>query len=129
MTAMPSELKVYKVKNFLRKNESGRLSRERSTQIINEIAAAAMFNPNHNILLDFRKTEVSGASMLEILKTALELDKFKDVLTNKIANVIPDNEDRISIAAKFEAVVAMKGIDYKFFTDFEAAIEWLSDIS
>jgi hypothetical protein len=126
---MPSELKIYKVKNFLRKNESGVLSKERSTEIINEIAAAAMFHPDHNILLDFRETEVSGASMLEILKLAVELDKFKDILTNKIANVIPANKDRISIATKFEAAVAMKGIDYKFFTDFEAAIEWLSDIS
>ena len=64
------------------------------------------------------------------LKTVLEIEKLRDVLKNKIANVIPNDQDRIAIAKKAEAALRYKGlIEYKFFTEFEAAIEWLSDIS
>jgi hypothetical protein len=126
---MSSDIKIYSIKNFLRKNESGHLSEERVTEIINEIVSAAMIHPDHNVLLDFRETELSNVSMVDILKTAMEVGKFKKVLKNKIANVIPDNEDRISIAKRTEAAIQLKGIDYKFFIDFEEAIDWLSEIS
>jgi hypothetical protein len=66
--------------------------------------------------------------MTDIMKSAQELFVFKDVLRNKIANIIPKDKDRVSIAEKAEAAIQLGGIHYKFFTDFEAAIEWLSDI-
>ena len=47
---------------------------------------------------------------------------------NKIANVIPGDEDRVSLAKKFEACMKIKKFQYKIFTDFEDAIEWLSDV-
>jgi len=48
---------------------------------------------------------------------------------NKIANVVPNNEDRLVIARRFKACLDIQGFTYDFFTDFEAAIEWLSDTS
>ena len=127
---MPENIKIYKIKDFVRKNESGELSRDRITKIIMEIATAATLYPGHNILIDSRKTTMSyDVNMIDIMKTTMELEKFKDVLKSKIANVIPEDENRISIAKKSESSIQIKGIKYKFFTDFEAAIEWLSDVT
>ena len=126
---MPSGIKIYKIKDFIRKNESGDLNSDRVTEIIKEIATAAAFHPDHNILIDSRKTKLpDDVNMTDIMKTALEMSAFKDVLNNKIANVIPIDKDRVSVAEKVEAAIQIKGIHYKFFTDFEEAIEWLSDI-
>jgi hypothetical protein len=126
---MSSGIKIYKIKDFIRKDESGELNRDRVKEIILEIGAAAAFHPDHNMLIDFRETTIScDVNMTDIMKSAMELSTFKDVLRNKIANIIPKDKDRVSIAEKAEAAIRLGGIEYKFFTDFEAAIEWLSDI-
>jgi hypothetical protein len=126
---MSSGIKIYKIKDFIRKDESGELNRDRVKEIILEIGAAAAFHPDHNMLIDFRETTIScDVNMTDIMKSAMELSTFKDVLRNKIANIIPRDKDRVSIAEKAEAAIRLGGIEYKFFTDFEAAIEWLSDI-
>ena len=126
---MSSGIKIYKIKDFIRKDESGELNRDRVKEIILEIGAAAAFHPDHNMLIDFRETTIScDVNMTDIMKSAMELSTFKAVLRNKIANIIPKDKDRVSIAEKAEAAIQLGGIHYKFFTDFEAAIEWLSEI-
>jgi hypothetical protein len=126
---VPSGIKIYKIRDFIRKGESGELNRDRVKEIILEIGAAAAFHPDHNMLIDFREPTISyDVNMTDIMKSAMELSTFKGVLRNKIANIIPKDKDRVSIAEKAEAAIRLGGIEYKFFTDFEAAIEWLSDI-
>jgi hypothetical protein len=127
---MPSDMKIYTMRDFIRKNEAGGLSKQRIREILGELAAVAARYPEHNILLDFRETKVSDVTMVDILRTAMEVEKFKHALKNKVANVVPNDQDRVSIARKAEAAIQYKAvIDYKFFTDFEEAIDWLSDIS
>jgi hypothetical protein len=124
-----SGVKIYKIKDFIRKDESGELTRDRVKEIILEIGTAAAFHPDHNILIDFRETTIShDVNMTAIMKSAKDVFAFKDVLRNKIANIIPGDKDRISIAERAEAAIQLGGIHYKYFTDFEAAIEWLSDV-
>ena len=124
---MSSDVKIYRLKDFIRKTESGDLSYDRIIEIVNEIAAIASFHSDHNVLLDFRETTVSIESMYEIMKIAMELSKITTLLRNKIANVIPSDTERIALAKKFEAALQLKGLQYKFFTDFENAIDWLSE--
>ena len=45
----------------------------------------------------------------------------------KIANVVPNDADRISMAQKLEACIKIKNFQYRVFTDLEEAIEWLSE--
>jgi hypothetical protein len=124
-----SEIKIYKIADFIRKNESGELSQDRIREIVNEIGAIATFDPDYNILIDTRETTISySVNMSDIMKTAIELSVFKNSLPNKIANIIPKDEKRVSIAEKTQAAIRIKGIEYKIFTEFEAAIDWLSDI-
>ena len=126
---MPSEVKIYKIQDFIRQNETGELTRDRITDIIHEIAALAHFHPDHNILFDFRKTTFPpDYDMADILETVSEMEKFKEYLKEKIATVIPNIEDRVWIAKQTESALQLKGIEFRSFTDFEEAIDWLADI-
>ena len=122
-------ISIYKIQDFIRKDASGELSYNRAETILKEIAVTAASHPNHNILLDFRNTSVAHSNMTDIIKIALEVDKYKFILKNRIASIIPDESERILHAQKVEAAFNLKGIQYKFFTDFEAAIQWLSDVA
>ena len=126
---MSSGIKIYKIKDFIRKSESGEIDFEKSIQIIRELSMAAAFHANHNILIDLRKTTTSVAGMDDLMKIAMELVQLMPPsFKNKIANVIPNDEDRVFVAENFEACMKIKKFQYKFFTDFEQAIEWLSDV-
>jgi len=65
---MLSGLKIYKVKDFLRKTETGNIDLKRSKQIVRELAMAAGLHTNHNILIDLRETSVSVANIEDIMK-------------------------------------------------------------
>jgi hypothetical protein len=127
---MASEIKIYKIKDFVRLNESGEIDLDRSITMVRKLAAVTTFNLDHNILIDLRKTKVALTDMEDVMKITLELIQcMPPGFTNKIANVIPPDENRASLAKKFELCMNIKNINYKFFTDFEQAIEWLSDVT
>ena len=126
---MSSGIKVYKIKDFIRKSESGEIDFDKSIQLIRELSTAAAFHINHNILIDLRKTTASVSGMDDVMKLAMELVQcMPPSFKNKIANVIPKDEDRASLAKKFELCMQVKEVSYKFFTDFEQAIEWLAEV-
>lgn len=123
---MLSGLKIYKVKDFLRKTETGNIDLKRSKQIVRELAMAAGLHTNHNILIDLRETSVSAASIEDIMKVALEFGSYISSFKNKIANIVPDDSERLKIANRFKACMDIQGFEYEIFTDYESAIEWLS---
>jgi hypothetical protein len=123
---MLSGIKIYKVKDFIRKTESGNIDLERSKKIVRELAMAAKTYTNHNILIDLRETTVSAASIEDIMKIALEFGTYISSFKNKIANIIPDDQKRMLIANRFKACMDIQGFEYEIFTDYESAIEWLS---
>jgi len=123
---MLSGIKVYKVKDFIRKTETGNIDLERSKKIVRELAMAAGSHADHNILIDLRETTVSASSIEDIMKVALEFGSYVSSFKNKIANIVPDDPERMSIAYRFKACMDIQGFEYEIFTDYESAIEWLS---
>jgi len=124
---MLSGIKVYKVKDFIRKTETGNIDLKRSKQIVRELAMAAGSHTDNNILIDLRETTVSAAESIEdIMKIALEFGSYVSSFKNKIANIIPDDPERMTIATRFKACMDIQGFEYEVFTDYESAIEWLS---
>jgi hypothetical protein len=124
---MLSGIKVYKVKDFIRKTETGDIDLKRSKQIVRELAMAAGSHTDNNILIDLRETTVSAAESIEdIMKIALEFGSYVSSFKNKIANIIPDDPERMTIATRFKACMDIQGFEYEVFTDYESAIEWLS---
>ena len=126
---MVTALKIYSVKNFIRKNETGKLSNDLVRNMIREVSAVASLYPDHDILVDLRKTETpDDVSMADILKSAVELEKFENALRNRIATLIPNDKNWIAVSQKAQSAYQFKNIKLKFFTDFEEAINWFSDI-
>ena len=124
---MLSGIKVYKVKDFIRKTQSGNIDLKRSKEIVRELARAAQSRADHNILIDLRETTVSVTKIEDIMKIALEFGSYVSSFKNKIANIVPDDLERMLIANRFKACMDIQGFEYEIFTDYESAIEWLSE--
>jgi hypothetical protein len=121
-------IKVYKVSDFIRKTESGAIDLEKSLQIVREISAAAGFHVDHNILIDLRDTTLLQISTNDVMQVVTMFVNLMPNFKNKIASLVPSAPDRISIAEKVEACMKIHDYDYRFFHDYEAAIDWLSEI-
>ena len=123
---MPSNIKVYRVGDIIRMTESGELDLDRSIDIVRQLATEANYHQDHNVILDLRETSVN-VSMGDIIQISMEFASYHQVFKNKIAVIIPDTEERLKIATRFKTCMDMQGFQFEQFTDFEAAIEWLSD--
>jgi hypothetical protein len=66
--------------------------------------------------------------MDKMMKITMEVVQLLPASGNKIASLVPRDKKRVSIAERFEACMKIKEFQYRFFTDFEDAIEWLSDV-
>lgn len=121
-------LKIYKVKDFIRLTETGDINIPRSKEIVRQLAAAAAFHMDHNILLDMRDTEITEKSMASVMEVALEIARYKSVFKGKLANVVPDERTRIETAKQLRNLMEIRGFRYEIFTSFEDAVEWLSEV-
>lgn len=124
---MLSGIKVYKVKDFIRQTQMGNIDLKRSKKIVRELANVAGSHTDHNILIDLRETTVSVSNIVDILEVAREFGSSVSSFQNKIANIVPDDHKRMVIAHRFKACMDMQGFEYEIFTDYENAIEWLSE--
>jgi hypothetical protein len=77
-------------------------------------------------MLDLRKTD-SHMNMGDLIEVSLEFARHREVFKNKIAVIIPNTEERLDIARHFKACMDIQGFDFRQLTDFESAIEWLSE--
>jgi hypothetical protein len=124
---MVSGIKVYKVKDFVRTTQTGNIDIKRSKEIVIDLANAAGSHADHNILIDMRETTVSVSNIVDILEVAREFGSSVSSFKNKIANIVPDDHERMVIAHRFKACMDMQGFEWEIFTDYESAIEWLSE--
>ena len=124
---MTVSYKIYKVKDFIRRTEKGEINIQESLNTVAELAIASEFHKDVNILIDLRETETT-LNLTDVLTVVLEFAYYKDCFRNKIAGVIPDEPERIKNAEFFKTGMTIKGFLFEYFTDFEKAIEWLSEI-
>jgi hypothetical protein len=118
---------IYKVKDFLRRTEKGEINIQKSLNTVAELAIASELHKDVNILVDLRETETT-LNFGDVLKVVLEFAYYKDCFQNKIAAVIPEDPERIKRGELFKTGMKAKGFLFDYFTDFEKAIEWLSEI-
>ena len=100
---------------------------ERSLQIIEELSALNTFHPDHNFLLDHRETQSFLIGIDDIMNVTLEFVRFMPSFNNKIATVIPEDPESLSFAERFQACMVLYDYNFRFFTDMEKAMLWLSD--
>jgi len=124
---MKDDVKIYNIKAFIRKNISGELDMDKSMQVAKEFANIAYLHEDHNILIDTRDSTATNVKITQLMQVTLEIANNLPNFKNKIASVIPDNEDRLRVARQFQSCMILKGFSYEVFTDFEKALDWLSD--
>jgi hypothetical protein len=124
-----ARVKIYKMKDFIRLTEAGEIDIDRSKEIIRQLAVAASFHEDHNILVDMRDTTLKEESIRNVLEVALEIARYKSVFKGKLANLLPGDEKRLLTAKQLKVLMDLKGFRYEIFTSFEDAVEWLSDIT
>ena len=126
---MKVEVKIYKIQEFIRFNPKGVIDYERSKELIHDIASASSFLGNHNILIDMTDTTIDLKDMNDIMEIAIESARFKPFVKSKIAYIIPNTEERKALARQFKAYLAFDEIQFMIFTDYDNALDWLSDIT
>jgi hypothetical protein len=124
-----TEIKSYNIKSFIRKNVSGELDLDESMTLAKQFSTIASLHSDHNILIDMRDTTVPSVKIADLMKLTLEIADHIPDFKNKIANVIPKDEERMLMARQFHSCMVLKGFSYEVFTDFEKALEWLSETS
>ena len=124
---MAAKIKTCKVKEILRKSESGELDQARVLELIEDIGELATAHPGHNLLLDLRDTELISGAMGDIVEASMKADRIKALHGIKIAGVVPDEAIRSFIASRVEGMMQWKGMDYRVFNNLDKATAWLSE--
>ena len=127
---MAAQFMIYRTQDLIRKNASGMLDMDRSMALARDLAAVAGIYRNHNILLDLRDTEiVHGAGIGQLMELVMVFTRALPGFSGKIANLIPADPEREHTAKMVESLMQVENIDYRYFTDYEAATDWLADIT
>ena len=122
---MPAGYRTYKINDFIKKNLLGEVDLDTSIKLIREIATATEIHHDYNLLIDVRQA-VPLKNFTDLLTIAAEFTKFKGVLRNKIAFIIPNEPSRIERARFFIKSLDEVSFQIKYFTEYEEAIEWFS---
>jgi hypothetical protein len=121
-----AKFQEYRIRDFLKKDETGLLTNVEIRRLSEDIIAAAAKLPRHNFLLDLRHTTVEENSLAQVLEMASELGLFATRVQSKVANLIPADGNRMSQAKVMENSLRSQGLNYRVFSDYEEAIEWLA---
>lgn len=119
--------KIYQTRDFIRKNEEGTLDLDRSLTMVKELAVASGYHSGYNLLVDLRQTEPLE-SFADLLTVAIEFARYQNMFRDKIAILIPDTEERIERAEFFKSGLGTVSFRMEYFTVFEKAIDWLSQV-
>ena len=125
---MGKGFKLYKTRDFIRKSEDGLMNLNLSLKIVRELAEAANFHTEHNILIDVRDT----TGMLDIddlFRVIIEFLRHKDIFRNKIAILMPTDEERLWQAKRACSALANQNFTVNYFVRYEDAIDWFSIIT
>lgn len=125
---MSCSLTLYKPSEFIRKTATGEMDLARSRQAVHDLAEAAGFHQDSNILIDVRET-VSTTTHLEQMKLAMEFGNYRHLFHNKIALLIPPTSERIEKAHLMKRCMDAEGFQMKVFVVFEHVIEWFSEVA
>jgi hypothetical protein len=106
---MTVSYEIYKIKDFIRRTETGEINIQKSLTAVKDLALASEFRKDVNILIDLRETETT-LDFEDLLKVILEFGHYKDCFQNKIAAVIPKDPERIERGEFFKTTMKVKGV-------------------
>jgi hypothetical protein len=124
---MNRNIKELKLQDICREVQSGNLDYRLAMKMINSLASALNTYSDMNLLIDQRETSFSSGNLTEILEVLESMDSMNVSFTNKIANVVPNDQSRLRLANVVKTVLNLAGNKYEVFTDYDEAMRWLAD--
>ncbi len=124
---MNRDIKELKRQDICKETQSGHLDYRLAMKMINSIASALDTYSDMNILIDQRDTSLSSGNLSEVMEILESMDIRNVSFTNKIANVVPNDQSRLRLANVVKTVLNLAGNTYEVFTDYDEAIRWLVD--
>jgi hypothetical protein len=110
---------------FVLKAAAGEISHDRYMRLIEKAVFSAEAIPQQSILCDFREAFFPRESMQLLLNIAVEMAKYRLVLTSRIAHLSSRDSLQIHLARILANLLALKGFNYRSFSDMEDARAWL----
>jgi hypothetical protein len=80
---MAGSYKIYRTRDFIKKSQKGKVDLHRSLALVRELAEAADFHKDSNIMIDLRDT-TGKLDLRELLEVTLEFARYKNVFRNKM---------------------------------------------
>ncbi len=108
---------------------SGPLNRDILMNLLTQLKIIVSNNQGCNLLLDMRETSLkkNQMDMHRVIDVVSAIVNMKSQLGGKVVHVVPVDDDRVVHAEDIGSVAAIRGIDYKVFTDLVKAQAWLTE--
>lgn len=109
----------------IKRSVSGVLQTDQAIKMVRELSMAAKLQKGNNFLLDLRGT-VIGPEMIDLMAITSAFSKQLSTFDDKIALIVTSAEGSFRFAQLFKACLVAQGFDFKYFYDYNTAVEWLS---
>jgi hypothetical protein len=119
---MPSHIRIIHSKDFVRATPQGEFDLEASRKLLLDIASTAAVLQDYEVIVDTRHA-YSTMSANDLWSLASQLADHRKMFSRKTAILCP--LERFDRARFFVFCAERKDLNFRAFTDYEAAMEWL----
>ena len=123
---MNLSIEIVKAQDFLKTTTRGELDLKKCKELLNKIVEKAIQHDNHHILIDIRGTSSPKMGTIELYSLVAEMEKYKDVLNNKMV-ILDDDDENFNKVEFIEMCAKNRGFAINAVTDYEEAINWLTE--
>lgn len=117
-------VEIINAKDFLKTSARGELDLAKSKKLLATLVEKARKHRDHHIMIDIRGTTSPHMGTIELYNLVIEMEKFKDILKNKIV-VIDDDDENFNKMEFIEMCAKNRGFKINVVTDYEEAVDWL----
>ena len=106
---------------------AGQLNRDVLINLLTQLRIMTTNHSGNNLLFDLRQTALEKKQMdlHRVIDFVSAIVDMRGQLGEKVAHVVPADQDRVAHAEDIGSVATIRGIDYQVFTDLEKARNWL----
>ena len=120
------EYKIISTNDFMKVKPSGEFDREETKKVLIELAEILESSGDYEVLFDVRQAlPIIPLTLFDVYEFVEEIGRHRTKFCRKIA-VLTREDHQVDNAQFFELCAKNRGFRAEAFTNFEAAIDWLS---
>jgi len=119
---------IDKKKQIITCSVEGPMNRDVLLNLLTQLKIIVSNTRGCNLLFDLQETSLkkNQMDMHRVIDVVSAIINIKSQLGEKVAHVVPVNDERVIHAEDIGSVAIIRGIDYQVFTDLRAARNWLA---